>query len=294
MIPFLASARTEFHTSLAACGVLGYVRTAKGRRATFADGSQPASAQISDRVLKELGLTSEIPRLDANTLGNRFEEACQDFLTRTFVEKLAHLRPAAWQVLRDRPISHYVQFEHVGAIAAMVKESPELKLLLGADYMIRPDVLVVRKTISDDEINRNESLVDTTVGTLTDLREESAKRSLLLHASVSCKWTMRSDRAQNARSEALTLIRNRKGQLPHVVLVTAEPTPSRLSSLALGTGDLDCIYHFALPELVRAVQDWVDTSAVPAKKRHYIDLLSTMIAGRRLKDIADLPLDLAV
>jgi hypothetical protein len=36
--------------------------------------------------------------------------------------------------------------------------------------------------------------------------------------------------------------------------VTAEPLPSRIASLALGTGDVDCIYHAALYELVDAVE----------------------------------------
>ena len=34
---------------------------------------------------------------------------------------------------------------------------------------------------------------------------------------------MRSDRAQYSRTEALNLIRNRKGRLPHIVVVTGEP-----------------------------------------------------------------------
>ena len=108
----------------------------------------------------------------------------------------------------------------------------------------------------------------------------------ILHASVSCKWTIRSDRVQNSRAEALNLIRNRKGKLPHVVAVTAEPLPSRLASLCFGTGDLDCIYHIALDELLRAVEEL-----------GYDDALSTLqelVDGRRLKDISDLPLDLAV
>lgn len=46
------------------------------------------------------------------------------------------------------------------------------------------------------------------------------------------------------------LIRNRKGNLPHIVVVTGEPMPARIASLALGTGDIDCVYHFALYELV--------------------------------------------
>ena len=97
---------------------------------------------------------------------------------------------------------------------------------------------------------------------------------------------MRSDRAQNTRTEALNLIRGRKGRSPHIVAVTAEPLPSRISSLALGTGDLDCVYHFALYELLEAIQlsDHDDAK----------ELIDIMIEGKRLKDISDLPLDLAI
>ena len=97
---------------------------------------------------------------------------------------------------------------------------------------------------------------------------------------------MRSDRAQNARSEALNLIRSRRGRTPHIVVLTAEPLPSRLASLALGTGDIDCVYHIALPELRAA--------AAALSKPKASQLLELMIDQRRLKDISDLPLDLAV
>lgn len=109
----------------------------------------------------------------------------------------------------------------------------------------------------------------------------------MLHASISCKWTIRSDRAQNVRSEALNLIGNRKGHLPHVVVITGEPLPSRIASLALGTGNIDCVYHFALQELIATVEDLKDEEGTK-------DTLRTMVEGKRLKDIADLPLDLAV
>ena len=108
----------------------------------------------------------------------------------------------------------------------------------------------------------------------------------LLHASISCKWTIRSDRAQNARSEGLNLVRNRKGRLPHIVVVTAEPTPSRISSIALGTGEIDCVYHFALYELEQTLQSLNYEDA--------LDLFYIMVNGKRLKDISDLPLDLAI
>ncbi len=71
-----------------------------------------------------------------------------------------------------------------------------------------------------------------------------------------------------------------------MVAVTAEPLPSRLASIALGTGDLDCTYHFALYELQAAVAQHPDSEAAA--------LVRIMVEGKRLKDISDLPLDLAV
>ena len=56
--------------------------------------------------------------------------------------------------------------------------------------------------------------------------------------------------------------------------------------MAFGTGDIDCVYHFALPELEEAAKEY-DNPAV-------IDMLDTLVAGKRLRDISDLPFDLAV
>ena len=139
--------------------------------------------------------------------------------------------------------------------------------------------------LTDEEINSSKIIVDDTVSLKTDIRKKNGGLPIL-HASVSAKWTMRSDRAQNSRTEALNLIRNRKGHLPHIVVVTGEPLPSRLSSLALGTGDIDCMYHFALYELVESVKDTGSEDS--------IEMLDALIEGKRLKDISDLPLDLCV
>lgn len=148
-----------------------------------------------------------------------------------------------------------------------------------------PDLVIYRDTEPDEVINSDMSVIDGTTSYLSDIRKENGGLPIL-HASISAKWTMRSDRAQNSRTEALGLIRNRKGHLPHIVVVTGEPLPSRLASLALGTGDIDCVYHFALYELVEAVKN--------TKAEDSIELLDILIKGKRLKDISDLPLDLAV
>jgi hypothetical protein len=81
-------------------------------------------------------------------------------------------------------------------------------------------------------------------------------------------------------------MRNRKGHLPHVVVVTSEPLPSRLASIALGTGDIDMIYHFALPELIESVTELASPDS--------IEMMRIMLEGKRLRDISDLPLDLAI
>jgi hypothetical protein len=171
------------------------------------------------------------------------------------------------------------------ALQEAASHNPVLAAALGNDYAISPDVIVTRALESDDEINKHEYLVDKVVARRADLRE-GVDKVPLLHASISTKWTLRSDRAQNAGSEALNLIRNRKGRQPHIVVVTGEPTPSRLSSLALGTGDIDCVYHFALDELTESIRDLKNSEAE--------DMLGIMVEGKRMKDIADLPLDLCV
>ncbi|BEH31535.1 NgoMIV family type II restriction endonuclease [Burkholderia pseudomallei] len=254
-----------------------------------ADSSSKASKAIARGIADQLKAETIGERLAGQTSGNQFEGICAEFVRKTFL-KLGHLRPGAWDVhqvsSRNRlEIANYEQYAHLVALDRAAQNDAELAAALGSDYTITPDIVVERGTVDDEVINEPSLLVDDNVTRLASLRAKNGG-SPLLHASISCKWTMRSDRAQNARSEALNLIRNRKGRLPHVVVVTAEPTPSRLASIALGTGDIDCVYHFALYELQATVNALGMEDAA--------DLLAVMVNGKRLKDISDLPLDLAV
>ena len=123
------------------------------------------------------------------------------------------------------------------------------------------------------------------ISILTPLRKNNYQNPKpILHASISCKWTIRSDRSQNTRTEALNLIRNRKGKTPHISCVTAEPMPTRLASLAMGTGDIDCVYHMALQELISSVSE--------SGNEDQGEMLDTLVNGKRLRDISDLPFDL--
>lgn len=254
-----------------------------------ADKGNTASRAIAKGIADLLKAETIGELAPGQTSGNNFEGICADFVRETFL-RLKHIRPGHWDVHqvsgRNRlEIARYEQYAHLVALDNAAKSDPELAAALGSDYTITPDVVVVRALEDDDRINADGFLVDEGISTLASIRRRNGGLPLL-HASISCKWTIRSDRAQNARSEALNLIRNRKGTLPHVMVVTAEPTPSRLASIALGTGDIDCTYHFALHEL----QATLDSLGMSDAK----DMLNIMVNGRRLKDISDLPLDLAV
>ena len=232
------------------------------------------------------------PKVKGQTAGTLFEQITMQFISDTF-PKLQHLRPGHWTVLslgnqNAVKTSDFAQYEHLAYLAQLVEQNKQLSTMLGNDYMVAPDVVVYRDLYEDSEINQNDKYINDAICTMASLRKKNGGKPIL-HASVSAKWTMRSDRAQNSRTEALNLIRNRKGHLPHIIVVTGEPLPSRLASLALGTGDLDCVYHFALYELLDAVREYSKNG-----REDILETLENLVAGKRLKDISDLPLDLSV
>ncbi|MGI0527309.1 NgoMIV family type II restriction endonuclease [Rhizobium giardinii] len=282
-ISFFAEARKGFHAALFKSGILS---TDTAGIPSIADKASTASRKIASSIVSRLGDEVVGARLAGQMAGNEFETIVGEFIEETF-PRLKNIRPGSFSILKGKSrfaIAAADQYSHLASLDVLAKENPELAVAIGMDYIIKPDVMVLRFPVSDAEINLTENLVDDGVAKLSTVR--LANNPLpLLHASISCKWTIRSDRAQNARSEALNLVRNRKGRVPHIVVVTAEPTPNRLASIALGTGDIDCVYHIALPELRDAVHEngYEDAAA----------LLETMILGKRLRDISDLPLDLA-
>jgi hypothetical protein len=285
-------ARKSYHAALIKQGVLTLSPRKKPKKGkpeqvpSNADGDSATSIAIAQAILDQIqSKTKATVRLAGQVSGNLFEHLTRDFIDKTF-QALNDIRPGIWDCSpAKRAISRYEQYHHLMELSSLAEKHPEMAVHLGSDYVIAPDIIIVREPESDETINAKQRLVDESVARRTSLRKENNPMPLL-HASISCKWTLRSDRAQNARSEALNLIRNRKGRVPHITVVTGEPLPSRLASLALGTGDIDCVYHFALPELVASVEK--------LKNEEASNVVKMLVDGKRLKDIADLPLDLAV
>ncbi|MBV0913276.1 NgoMIV family type II restriction endonuclease [Anianabacter salinae] len=251
---------------------------------SIADVSNRRSREIASGIVARIGASSvHATKPAGQTAGSMFETATQNFVSSCFAQ-VRHLRPGTFITAKAQAIAQFDQYSHLEDLHALALGSKELRTLLGSDYLMKPDVVVLRQPEADATINQDRLLVDETVARRTSLREANGARATL-HASISCKLTIRSDRVQNTRSEALNLVRNRKGRLPHIVAVTAEPLPSRIAAIALGTGDMDCVYHFALPELIETLTELQSDS---------LELVETMVEGQRLRDIADLPLDLVI
>jgi len=281
----LAKLRKEYHRRICK-EVIRLQKEGEAEYANFSDRGNRASRAFAQGVISRIGYSPNYERIPGQAAGRLFEVITRDFLEQALA-LLHHLRPGAWYYSTQAPISDFDQYAHLANLERIVEQDDELAAALGKDYIITPDIVIGRWPVSDEEINQERTVLVTedSLAQFTPLRKANSEHPrVMLHASISCKWTLRSDRGQNARTEALNLIRNRKGHLPHVVAVTAEPLPTRIASLALGTGDLDCVYHFALPELQESISE--------IENEDQMDMLMILIGGRRLRDISDLPFDL--
>lgn len=193
-------------------------------------------------------------------------------LERAIAEDLGEALPErdserAWLVSRGGTVAEFAQFTHLNDLQELLLENPTLRSTFAGDYQVRTDVYVG---------------VENPAGGL---------HAPFLHAAISSKWTIRSDRVQNVRHEFATLVKNRRGRCPHLVLVTAEPLPTRLLSIARGTGEVDAVYHLLYDELDMAV------SVICGDKGLYPDQRSAwveMVEQKRLRPYYSLADDLVV
>lgn len=286
----LTELRKTYHQKICQNVIRTSVDRHQGNRyPNFADSGSKSSMDIAQGIVQRIGCIENQNAISGQTAGDLFEEYTKEFIEDAF-NLLQHIRPGQWVYSTTHTdISGFEQYEHLAYLSSILRQDKHLSAALGGDYIVKPDIIVARRPMLDADINQNENILieNDPCAELTPLRLNNRQNAKpLLHGVISCKWTIRSDRSQNTRTEALNLIRNRKGPLPHIMAVTAEPLPMRIASLALGTGDLDCVYHMALPELEAAIRD--------INNQDQLETLLNMVDGRRLRDISDLPFDLAV
>jgi len=281
----IAALRSEYHEMLCR-GLLAYYPNSNVPN--IVDRATSGGADVGRRVSVLLGFPLAKASVPRQFLNCRFAELTEEFIRRS-LSAMEHLVPGSWIVsAKGTPpgADLFGVSRDLTELQGVLACSPELWSALDDCGVITPDIIVARKPEPDAVINSAGEFVtrDEQVARFAPLRERNQRRPIL-RASISCKWTMRSDRAQNTRTEVLNLIRTCKGNALHVLVVTFEPLPNRVASIATGADDVDCAYHVALPELVQAVAE--------VGNEMYIEQLQELIEGRRLRDISDLPLDLA-
>jgi hypothetical protein len=222
----------------------------KGSVPNIADTDSQTSVAISAHIYRFLGITAATA-LTGGRAGRELEEGVTAFLK----TELPQLDPTrSWIVDRRRRVSDFTQYAHLNNLQHLIDldTSGTLRTEIGSDYLIKPDV---------------------TVGI-------PSPHGLFLHAALPCKWTIRSDRVQNIRHEGVILTRHRRGRQPHIVTVTPEPLPTRLASIARGTGEVDAVYHLLFDELVAA------TAAAGTSQQQ--QALAELVTQRRLLPFAEL------
>jgi hypothetical protein len=222
-----------------------------------ADKDSQTSIRLAAGMLDALGVTRGVASAVPADPGGPLEQHVRDDLASALPQLDAR---RGWEVARGRIVTDFAQYAHLAELDVLVRHNPHLRVTIGRDYLIKPDVTV--------------GIVD----------ETTLDRHPFLHAAIACKWTIRSDRVQNIRHECNQMIRHRRGRQPHLVTVTAEPLPTRLASIARGTGEVDAVYHIAFDALAAAVDEYGNDEQVTAwdecvgQKRllNYADLARTI------------------
>jgi hypothetical protein len=233
----------------------------RGASPNNADSDSKTSVAIARGMLDRV-MGGSLPRqaLKEEAAGTALEIAVETYVREALLTRDADRK---WVVGRRLQVRDFAQYRHLGRLAELVRADETLRVELGSDYIIKPDV---------------------TVGV------EAPDGSIALHAAISCKWTIRSDRVQNIRHEAHILMRNRRGRQPHIVAVTAEPLPSRLAAIAMGTGEVDAVYHVALTELQDAT---AEICGPRPRLRAQLTALQLLVSQGRIRDFSELPETLA-
>jgi len=147
--------RTQYHARICHEIIRIQPKGKHGAYPNFADGSNLSSVKIAWGIVRQLGCTDNYNTLKGQTTGGRFETLTRDFLQDAF-SLLQHLRPGNWVYSTTQTaISGFEQYAHLAYLEKVVSSDTNLSAALGGDYIVKPDIVISRIPVSDDEINQN-------------------------------------------------------------------------------------------------------------------------------------------
>jgi hypothetical protein len=190
----------------------------------FADVDSAESMRIAAGVLDQLAVARDTVSDVPKDPGGPLEQAVCDDLGWVLQRKDPN---RGWRIERGAVITRFDQYAHLSEVDALVRANPQLRVTVGTDYLIRPDV------------------------TVSLARVRTASGLPVLHAAVSCKWTIRLTGAEHPARMLADDPPSPGPQRPPGA--TAEPLPTRLASIARGTGEVDAVYHIAYDAMAASV-----------------------------------------
>lgn len=243
----------------------------------------------------------------AEAVGNLMARLMSSDLKIAIAEGAPHLT-----VEPEKPFPHFEQFSYLAAarelrgdmardvtkeIDEIEKFSSKADLDVGTREKLTRHLTKIRSEIASTESRRREllnilgeeSLLKLDIAISREMVNPITPGSPLQHlvAGFSLKWTLRTDRAQDCRSQGAKMAALRRGRMPHFAAVTMEPRPSMLALLGRGSGDVDCVYHLHLPALSMAIDDYC--SGTKHKARLAIrDNFRRLRDQRRIRDYDEL------
>jgi hypothetical protein len=161
--------------------VLGY----RGEIPNIADKKNKRSIQLAEGILRRM----RFPPCPNPPVGQRagalFESLTLEYLEQAF-QLIQHLRPGDWTFSVHGDMTAFDQYEHLADLAQILAQHPGLYATLG-DYLVKPDIVVGRSPVSDQEIDPANQILQGETATLTPLRaSNSPAPKPILHASISC------------------------------------------------------------------------------------------------------------
>lgn len=235
--------------------------------------AQEVATDLQKHLLSEAPHLSVVPE-GALTLFEQYSHLSatrelQGDMAKEVVRAVNDLRTKSAKLAVDEDVREQLE-EHLGRIHQEVQavegRRRELLDLLGEESLLKLDITVSRTTQSP-------------VAPGTTLPH--------LVAGLSLKWSLRTDRAQDCRSQGAKMAALRRGRMPHFAAVTMEPRPSMLALLGRGSGDIDCVYHLHLPALTQAIDEYCSGSQRKARLA-IRDNFNRLRDQRRLRDYDEL------
>ena len=199
---------------------------------SFIAGTSQTSSDIARGIVRRIEFfDAPAPHL-GRSVGAEFINLTAAFIESAF-QLMRQARLGKWLYSKSYTISQIDRYEHLENLdrSKIPAHDPLLQSALGDGYILWPDIIVGRQPINEEESESfREALEhDLRFASRTTLHESNAGSSrTLLHASVSCNWTIQSEHVESSRSEAYNLIRSSLGRIPYIAVVTAEPLPHAL------------------------------------------------------------------